>query len=102
MPIWIRACATTEVDDEDVLGFEHDGRHFCVYNTEKGWFASDGHCTHEEELLEDGMVIGTIIECPLHQGRFDVTTGRALGAPACVNLTTYPVKIGDGAVWIEI
>ena len=102
MPAWVRACATTEVDQEDVRGFEHDGRRFCVYHTGKGWFASAGLCTHEEELLEDGMVIGTVIECPLHQGRFDVTTGRALSAPVCVDLVTYKVKIEDGAVWVEI
>jgi 3-phenylpropionate/trans-cinnamate dioxygenase ferredoxin subunit len=48
------------------------------------------------------MVIGTVIECPLHQGRFDVITGRALSAPVCVNLKTYPVKLEDGAVWVEI
>ena len=56
----------------------------------------------EEEPLEDGIVIGTVIECPLHQGRFEVTTGRALSAPVCVNLKTYPVKLEDDAVWIEI
>jgi 3-phenylpropionate/trans-cinnamate dioxygenase ferredoxin subunit len=102
MPNWIRACDAAEVDEEDVLGFEHGGRRFCVYNTGKGWFASDGLCTHEDELLEDGMVIGTVIECPLHQGRFDVTTGKALSAPVCVDLRTYPVKIEDGAVWVEV
>ena len=48
------------------------------------------------------MVIGTVIECPLHQGRFDVTTGRALSAPVCVDLKTYPVKIDDCGVWVEI
>ena len=38
------------------------------------------------------MSTGTIIECPMHNGRFDFTTGEAKGAPACVNLVTYPVK----------
>ena len=37
-----------------------------------------------------------IIECPKHNGRFDYKTGEAKGAPVCVNLKTYPVKVEGG------
>jgi 3-phenylpropionate/trans-cinnamate dioxygenase ferredoxin subunit len=43
-----------------------------------------------------------VIECPIHNGRFDYTTGKALGAPVCVNLKTYPVKVEGGQVLVEI
>jgi 3-phenylpropionate/trans-cinnamate dioxygenase ferredoxin subunit len=43
-----------------------------------------------------------IIECPKHNGRFNYKTGQAKGAPVCVNLATYPVKVEDGAVFISI
>lgn len=102
MSNWIRACAADEIDEEDLIRFDHGGRTFCIYNTEKGFFATDGHCSHEEQHLEDGMVIGTVIECPLHQGRFDILTGKALSAPVCVDLKTYMVKIEDGDVFIEL
>ena len=46
--------------------------------------------------------MGTIIECPKHNGRFDFATGRAKGAPACVNLQTYPVKVEGGRVFIKL
>jgi hypothetical protein len=42
------------------------------------------------------VVIGTVIECPLHQGRFDVRSGEALNAPVCVNLNTCSVKVEGG------
>jgi len=100
MSEWIRVCAIDEIDEEDLIRFDHEGHSYAVYNTEKGFFATDGHCTHEEQHLEDGIVIGTVIECPLHQGRFDVTTGKALSAPVCVDLKTYPVKVEDGDVLI--
>ena len=64
--------------------------------------ARDGICTHEVAQLEDGLVIGTVIECPLHQGRFDVTNGKALSAPVCVDLKTYPTKVEDGDVYIDV
>jgi 3-phenylpropionate/trans-cinnamate dioxygenase ferredoxin subunit len=43
-----------------------------------------------------------VIECPRHNGRFDIRTGEALGAPACVNLVTYPVKVENGRVWVKV
>ena len=42
-----------------------------------------------------------IIECPKHNGRFNYKTGEAKGAPVCVNLKTYPVKVEAGSVFIS-
>ena len=47
-------------------------------------------------------MLGTVIECPLHQGTFDICTGKALTAPAYDDLRTYPVKVEDGTVYIRI
>jgi len=46
--------------------------------------------------------MGDIIECPEHNGRFNYKTGAAKGAPVCINLKTYPVRIESGEVLIEI
>ncbi len=102
MSDWVRVCPADEIDEEDLIRFDHGERTYAVYNTEKGFFATDGYCTHEEQHLEDGMVIGTVIECPLHQGRFEITNGKALSAPACVDLQTYPVKLQDGDLFIQL
>ena len=102
MSDWIRVCAADDIDEEDLIRFDHGNRTFAVYNTEKGFFATDGYCTHEAQHLEDGMVIGSIIECPLHQGRFDIPTGKALSAPVCVDLQTYPVKLEDETLFIRL
>ncbi len=102
MTNWVRACATDAIDAEDLIMWEHDGRSFAIYNTDQGFFATDGLCTHQHYPLEDGIVIGTVIECPLHGGRFEVTTGEALSAPVCEDLKTYPVKIEGGSVYLAI
>jgi MocE subfamily Rieske [2Fe-2S] domain protein len=60
------------------------------------------YCTHEKIHLADGLVMEDIIECPKHNGRFSYKTGEAMGAPVCVNLKTYPVKVEDGSVFISI
>ncbi|WP_282610045.1 non-heme iron oxygenase ferredoxin subunit [Pelagibius sp. Alg239-R121] len=102
MSEWVRVCAAEEIDEEDLIRFDHGGCSFAVYNTEKGFFATDGYCSHEAQHLEDGLVMGTVIECPLHQGRFEITTGKALSAPVCVDLQTYPIKLEDGDIFIRL
>ena len=56
----------------------------------------------EEESMEEGLVIDCIIECPLHGGRFDICTGKALSAPVYKNLKTYPVKVEGERVFVKL
>ena len=103
MSEWIEACAADEVDEEDVVRFDHGSRTYAIYRSpDDEYFATDGLCTHERVHLEDGLVMGHTIECPKHNGRFDYRTGEAKGAPVCVNLATYPVKVEGGRVWIDV
>ena len=99
---WIEVCAADDIEDEDLIRWDHESRSFAVYNTGKGFFATDGYCTHERQHLGDGFVIGTVIECPLHQGRFDIATGEALSPPVCEDLATYPVKVENGIVFVRL
>lgn len=103
MTNWVNACATDDIDAEDVMRFDHAGRTFAIYRTQDDtYFATDGLCTHEKVHLADGLVMGNIIECPKHNGRFDLRTGVAKGAPVCVNLATHPVKVEGGRVYLQI
>jgi 3-phenylpropionate/trans-cinnamate dioxygenase ferredoxin component len=100
---WIRACNTNDIEPEDVIRFDHDGRTFAIYRTnDDRFFATDGLCTHQQVHLAGGFVMENIIECPKHNGRFDFTTGKAKGAPVCVDLKTYPTKVEGDAVFIRI
>jgi 3-phenylpropionate/trans-cinnamate dioxygenase ferredoxin component len=103
MSNWVEVCATDEIDEEDVIRFDHAGRTFAVYRSpDDEFFATDGLCTHEKIHLAEGLVMDDIIECPKHNGRFSYKTGEAKGAPVCVNLKTYPVKIEGGSVFISV
>jgi 3-phenylpropionate/trans-cinnamate dioxygenase ferredoxin subunit len=91
------------VDLEDVMRLDHGGKTYALYRDAKGsYFATDGVCTHEHAQLADGLVFGHLIECPKHNGRFDIRTGRAVRAPACVDLASYPVRVEGGAVLIGL
>ena len=77
-------------------------RRLLLYRTEGQIFASDRRCTHQGGDLSRGYLTGRTIECPIHQGRFDLITGAALNAPASEPLRTYPVRILEGQVEVEI
>ena len=97
------ACSTNDIEPEDVIGFDHDGEAYAIYRSpDDEFFATAGHCTHQNELLCDGLVMGTLIECPKHNGRFDYRTGTAKGAPVVVDLRTYPTRVEAGTVFIDV
>jgi 3-phenylpropionate/trans-cinnamate dioxygenase ferredoxin subunit len=103
MTSWLEVCSVDAIDEEDVIRFDQSGRTFAIYRSpDDRYFATDGLCTHEQVHLSDGLVMSNIIECPKHNGRFDYRTGAAKGAPVCVDLKTYPVKVEAGKVFINL
>jgi 3-phenylpropionate/trans-cinnamate dioxygenase ferredoxin subunit len=100
---WTKVCNLGDIQKEDMIRFDHAGRAFAIYRTtDDKYYATDGLCTHEKVHLTGGLVMGHIVECPKHNGRFDFTTGEAKGAPVCVNLKTYAVKVEAGVVFIGL
>lgn len=103
MTEWIDAVAADEIDEEDVLRWDHGGRTFALYHAPDGsFYCTDGLCTHEQVHLAGGLVMDHLIECPKHNGQFDYRTGEAKRSPVCVNLATYPVKVEGGRVLVRL
>jgi 3-phenylpropionate/trans-cinnamate dioxygenase ferredoxin subunit len=88
--------------EDEVLGLKLDGRDVAVCRTADGFHAFDNVCTHQFALLSDGYIEDGCIECPLHQGRFDVATGKPMGAPVTTPIRVYPVKVEDGRVYVDL
>jgi len=99
---WIAACDADDIEEEDVLRFDHKDRTYAIYRIELGFFASDGHCTHEDAHLADGFVLGDQIECPRHQGRFHIPSGKPMCAPVCKHLKLHPTRVENGRVMIGL
>lgn len=100
---WTPACRADEIEQEDVVRFDHAGKTYAIYRSpDDEFFATDGLCTHESVHLADGLVMDEIIECPKHNGRFDYRTGEAKGVPVCIDLKTYKVKVEGGQVLIDL
>lgn len=100
---WVRVCASTRLRADDVVRVDVGHHTFAVYRTGAGQVhATDGMCTHGNTHLADGMVSGTIVECPKHNGRFDVVSGEATRLPACVALRTHAVRERDGEIELDV
>ena len=104
MASWISACAISDIDPEDVIRFDHLSRSFIIVrDDDDNFYCTDGFCTHEDDVhLCDGLVIGCTIECPKHSSIFNVCTGEVESPPAYDDLRTYPTKVKNGRVFVEI
>lgn len=99
---WIDAVAVDAVPEGDVVGVNVAGKEIALYEVEGEIFATDNVCTHGHARMSDGFLEGREIECPLHQGKFDVCTGQALCAPLTENIRTYPVRIVERRVLLNM
>ncbi len=99
---WEDAGPADDVAEGLPLGREVAGLDVALYRVGDEVFATDGICTHGHARLCDGFQEGFEIECPLHQGRFDVRDGRALCEPLTQGLASFPVVLRDGRVWLKV
>lgn len=95
---WIDAAARDEVPAGEVIGVVVAGRDVALYDVAGTLYATDNLCSHGQARLCDGFLEGHEIECPMHQGRFDVRDGSATCGPAAEAIRSYPVKVEAGRV----
>ena len=98
---WIDVLAVDAVPEGDVTAVMVNGKEIALYGVEGEVYATDNLCTHGAARMSDGFLEGREIECPLHQGRFDVCTGKALCAPLTQDIRTYPVRIENQRIWVK-
>ncbi len=99
---WTNATALEDLPADDVIGVSVGGREIAMYNAGGEIFATDNLCTHGHARLCEGFLDGHEIECPLHQGKFDIRTGQPTCAPVTEALRNYPVKIEGSRVFVAL
>ena len=99
---WHIVAGCNDIEDGDGITVEVENKEITVFRSGQNYYATDNHCTHAGAPLVDGYLDGEIIECPLHQGRFDLRNGKALCSPATVNLKTYSTRMINGEIQIRI
>jgi nitrite reductase/ring-hydroxylating ferredoxin subunit len=99
---WQFAARAEDIEPGEAVVISLGGREIALFRVGDEFFATDNRCTHAAAPLADGYFDGEVIECPLHQGLFNVRTGAALCSPALKPLKTYSVRIADGQVQVRL
>jgi naphthalene 1,2-dioxygenase ferredoxin component len=99
---WRDVIAVDELEKDWVTRVEVGRKTIAVYDTPTGIYASLALCTHGGADLCDGYFDDHVIECPLHQGAFDVRDGKAIAAPATRAMRTLEVRVQEGQVQVRI
>jgi len=74
-----------------------------VFNLNGVFHVIDDRCTHGDASLAEGEIDREdgVVECPWHQGAFDIATGKPCSAPCSIPLRTYRAVVRDGVVMLE-
>jgi naphthalene 1,2-dioxygenase ferredoxin component len=99
---WTDVAAVDDLFDGASIAVVVAEREIALHSVDGVPFATDNLCTHGAGRLCEGFLEGHEIECPLHQGRFDVRSGAPTCAPATDAIRSYPVRIEAGRVFIAI
>ena len=98
---WIRTVEQSHVEREGVAPAVVNGLRVALYCVDGQFYATSDMCTHALAWLSEGYLEDHLIECPLHQGLFDIRTGAAAGAPCTEAIRTFPVRVEDGYLFGE-
>jgi apoptosis-inducing factor 3 len=99
---WQRAASLKSIPEGGVCGVELEGVPLALYDLDGTIYATHGICTHAMALLAEGFVEDGKIECPLHQGLFDIRTGAALAPPVTAGVQTFAVKVEGDDVLVDL
>jgi nitrite reductase/ring-hydroxylating ferredoxin subunit len=88
-------CKTSDVTVDQPFRAEVDGDAVAVFEVDGSYYVTQDLCTHGPGSLAEGYVEGDEVECPFHQGRFNIVTGEACAAPCTIALKTWQAVV-DG------
>lgn len=97
---WIEVARTDDLFEGASIAVTAGELELALHSIDGVPYATDNICTHGAARLCEGFLEGFEIECPLHQGRFDVRTGQATGPPVTEDIKAYAARIEDGKVFV--
>ena len=97
----VRVVAAAELPAGQGRVVEAQGRFLALFNVDGCFYALDNACPHRGGPIGEGDLAGTLVSCPWHAWRFDVTTGANANNPA-VRMPCFPAAVEDGQVFVEL
>jgi nitrite reductase/ring-hydroxylating ferredoxin subunit len=101
VPTRMDLCGTADVAPGSAMKVETAGLVLAVFNLDGEFHVIDDNCTHGPGSLSEGFIEGDVIECPFHNGQFNIKTGAVVSPPCMVPIKTYKTLVENGRVLIE-
>ena len=98
----VELCSTEEIAEGAALKVETGDLVLAVFNVGGQFYVTDDACTHGPGSLSEGYVEDDVVECNFHNGQFNIRTGAVVSPPCMIPMKTYPARVEDGKVVIEI
>jgi 3-phenylpropionate/trans-cinnamate dioxygenase ferredoxin subunit len=102
MPKFMKVTTTDELEDQQAKLVEAEGEKIALFRLDGAFYALSDTCTHRGGPLSEGTVEGAEVACPWHAARFDIKTGAVMGPPAGREVRSYPVRVADADIEIEV
>ena len=99
---FVRVAKLADVPAGGCMRVEIAGDAIGLFNIGGEVFAISDVCTHAEASLCEGDIEGDEVLCPLHFASFNIRTGECTGPPADEDLKTYPIRIRDDMIEVEV
>jgi nitrite reductase (NADH) small subunit len=97
----VKVAIKDELPDGEGRVVEAGGKTLAIFNVGGVFYAIDNTCTHRGGPLGEGELSGTVVTCPWHGWRWDVTTGANANNPA-VKVTCFPVSVEGRDLFVEL
>jgi naphthalene 1,2-dioxygenase system ferredoxin subunit len=102
MSNWIDVAAEAELFEGAGIAVTPEGHDIALFKLADGVYAINNDCSHGNAKLCEGFMDGHLVECPFHQALFDVRDGAVTCGPASEPVKSWPVKIENGRVWVDL
>lgn len=99
---WIRVTKTENIPVREGRAVEIDGDEIAIFNLGDRFVAIENACPHRGGPLADGIVSGSTVICPLHAYKICLDTGNVEKPDVCVRVDTYPVRVENGVVLVQL
>jgi len=99
---FVKVAEEALIKEGEARSFEVDGTGVLLSRVDGKIYAVEDLCTHDDGPLGEGVLEGFEIECPRHGARFDVRTGAVCRMPAVAPVSSFPVKVENGHVLVEL
>ncbi len=97
----VALCAAADVKPDTPVRAEIDGEGYAVFVIDGAYYVTQDLCTHGPGSLSEGFVEGCEVECPFHQGRFNIKTGEPTAPPCSEPVRVWTGQVVDGKVCID-